>query len=166
MTSHRSMKESKGFTLVELLLGLAISAMLLTAVAAAFNASVMNYRENRQIYQTLNSARQALLRMTTQLRTADSVSPAADPNECSLVTIDGGDITYDYRGPVQTLYLIDNDAGAEYVLCEHVTAMTFTKTLTDDGLDCKSVRISMTLQIGDQIQTLSSAVAIRRNLQL
>ena len=36
----------RGFTIVELLLALAIGAMLLVAVAVAFNASAMNYQEN------------------------------------------------------------------------------------------------------------------------
>ena len=165
MTAQRSIKESKGFTLVELLLGLAISAMLLAAVAAAFNASVMNYRENRQIYQTLNSARQALLRMTTQLRTGHLVDPDAPANQCSFFTSDDQDITYEYKSATHQLVLITADA-QEYVLCENVTGLTFTKTATVAGTDCKSVRVSMTVQIGDQVQTLSSAAVIRRNLEL
>jgi prepilin-type N-terminal cleavage/methylation domain-containing protein len=166
MTAQRSIKESKGFTLVELLLGLAISSMLLAAVAAAFNASVMNYRENRQIYQTLNSARQALLRMTTQLRTGNLVEPAAPANQCSFHTAADDDITYEYRSADHRLVLITNDDNEEYVLCENVTGATFTKTATDAGGDCKSVQISITVQIGDQVQTLSSAAVIRRNLEL
>jgi len=40
----------RGFTIVECLIGLAISAVLLTAVAVAFNASVVNYGENQDMY--------------------------------------------------------------------------------------------------------------------
>ena len=154
-----------GFTLVELLLGLAISAMLLAAVATAFNASVTNYRENRQIYETLNNARQAMLRMTTELRTGHLVEPAAPANQCSFYTAANDDITYEYRSADHRLVLITDD-GQEYVLCENVTGLTFTKTATDAGDDCKSVQISITVQVGDQVQTLSSAAVIRRNLEL
>jgi prepilin-type N-terminal cleavage/methylation domain-containing protein len=182
MTAQRSIKESKGFTLVELLLALAISALLLTAVATAFNASVMNYRENREIYQTLNSARQALLRMTTQLRTGKGVLSESDEaaTQCSFFTSepDNNDVTYEFLegdphsadpedriGRLDLIVHGDDHIDRSYVLCKNVTAMTFTKT-PPEGSDRTSVRISMTIRIGDQVQTLSSAVVIRRNLEL
>jgi prepilin-type N-terminal cleavage/methylation domain-containing protein len=154
----------RGFTLVETLLALAISAMLLAAVATAFNASVINYNENERMYDTLNNARQALLRMTAQLRTGHLVDPAATTVRCSFFTSDDEDITYEYRTGAHQLVLITNDDGHEYVLCNNVTALTFTKVPTDNGADCKSVRISLTVRSGNRSQTLSSAAVIRRNL--
>ncbi|MFA5422883.1 MAG: prepilin-type N-terminal cleavage/methylation domain-containing protein, partial [Phycisphaerae bacterium] len=61
---------ASGFTLVELLISLLITGMLLAAVAVALNASAINYRENEKMYLTINSARQALERMTRELRNA------------------------------------------------------------------------------------------------
>ncbi len=72
-TNHRLREcaaDRRGFTVVECLIGLAISAILLAAVAAAFNASLTNYRENERMYVTMNNARQALTRMTSEIRTA------------------------------------------------------------------------------------------------
>ena len=155
--------KKRGFTIVELLLALAISAMLLVAVAVAFNASAMNYQENEAIFKTINTARQALLRMTGQLRTS-LPDPAAPANECTLITSGGDNITYRYDSGQNTLYLRTNSDGQQYVLCENVTAMNFTKTPTDDGLDCKSVQISMTVAHGDSQRTVSAAAVIRRNL--
>jgi prepilin-type N-terminal cleavage/methylation domain-containing protein len=157
-------RTGKGFTLVETLLALAISAMLLAAVATAFNASVINYHENERMYEALNNARQALLRMTAQLRTGSAVDPAAATTACSFFTADGQDITYEYRTDTHQLVLITNADGHEYVLCNDVTGLTFTRVPTDDGADCKSVRISLTVQAGNRSQTLSSAAVIRRNL--
>ena len=154
----------RGFTLVEVLLALAISAMLLAAIATAFNASVTNYQENLEIYQTLNGARLAMLRMTAQLRTGQWVDTTASTTQCSFHTSDNQDITYEYRNDVHRLLLITNADHKEYVLCENVTGLTFTRTLTAAGTDCKSVLISMTVTVGDQVQTLSSATVIRRNL--
>ncbi len=160
-----------GFTVVELLLALAISAMLLAAVTVAFNASVVNYRENEEIFRTINSARQALFRMTSQLRTAGyevapgvwgGVDPADPNNECSFFTSAGEDITYRYNSADNKLYLDTN--GNSYVLCDNVTAMTFTRTLTDDLSDCKSVQISMTVACGDMERTIAAAAVVRRNL--
>jgi prepilin-type N-terminal cleavage/methylation domain-containing protein len=161
---HRRFTRRAAFTMIECLLGLAISALLLTAVAVAFNASLVNYRENERMYETANSARQALTRITTQLRTADAVNPASPANECSFITAEGWDITYEFRAADNALYLRLDD-GTEYVLCNNVTAASFTRTLTDDGLACKSVQISLTVADGDYDRTLSAAAVVRKNLQ-
>jgi len=165
------MKNSKyktGFTIAELLIALAISAMLLVAVAVAFNASAVNYQENEDIFRTINNARQALFRMTSQLRTSSAVNPNAPSNECSMITAAGEDITYRYNNVDNKLYLVTNYdlSDSDYVLCDNVTAMTFSKIpiLTDDGPDSKSVQISITVASGNVQKTISAAAAIRRNL--
>ncbi len=158
-TRHKS-----GFTIAELLIAVAIAGMLLAAVAVAFNASATNYRENEEIFTTINAARQALTRITSQLRTAAAVDPNAPANECSFFTSAMDDITYRYDSGQGRLYLRTNSDGQEYVLCENVVAMNFSKTPTDDGLDCKSVQISITVSGGNEQRTVSAAAAIRRNL--
>jgi prepilin-type N-terminal cleavage/methylation domain-containing protein len=79
-------RSPRGFTVVECLIGLAISAILLTALATAFHASVMNYGENEQMYETINNARQALTRMTSKLRTGHTIDPSAAANRCNFYT--------------------------------------------------------------------------------
>ncbi len=156
----------QGFTLVEVLVSLAISALLLCALAVAFDASAMNYQENRDFYDAVNRARQALARMTTQLRTGYSVDPDASSNQCNFWTASGQDLTYEFRSGSNTLYLITNSNDKEYVLCEDVQATAFTRVPTEDGLDCKSVRISLTVQVDDLQHKLASAVVIRKNVEL
>jgi len=160
----KNAKYKTGFTVVELLIALAISAMLLVAVAVAFNASAVNYQENEDILRTINNARQALFRITSQLRTAKGVDLTAPINECSLITAADEDITYQFRIADNKLYLITNSDAQEYVLCDNVTAMTFNKAPTADLLGCKSVQISMTVVSGNVQKTISAAAAIRRNL--
>jgi len=162
----KNIKYKTGFTIAELLISLAISAMLLVAVAVAFNASSVNYQENEDIFKTINNARQALFRMTSQLRTANAVDSAAPNNECSFITAAGEDITYQFRAADNKLYLITNSDAQEYVLCDGVTAMTFTKTsvVVDTVIIVKSVQISMTVVSGNVQKTISTAAAIRRNL--
>ncbi len=166
MVAKSKINSRFGFTLVELLLALAISAMLLAAVGTAFNASAMNYRENEKIFKTINSARQALFRMTTQLRTADAVDPSAPSNECTLLTPVGENITYRYDSTDNKLYLDTN--GNSYVLCEDVTAMTCTKDVVFDdekGYNIvKSVQISLTVACDDRERTIAAAAVVRRNL--
>ena len=171
--SSQHKKKPTAFTLVEILIALAITAALLTAVAVAFNASVINYNENEDIFKAVNSARQALSRITTQLRTANSVKHDAPANECSMELPDGQRITYRYDSTDETLYLVTDEDGdnipeTDYVLCEDVGVATFTKYTIPDpvyGVKVKSVQISLTVSSGNVKQKLSAASVIRRNLQ-
>jgi len=163
IVNHRS-SNPRGFTLVECLISLVITAVLMVAVAAAFKAAVVSYGENEEMFWTITNARQAMARMTSQLRTGYKVDPTADANECSFFTADDEDITYDFESADQKLYLVKNATGQRYALCDDVVAASFTRTLTADGLDCKSVQISLTVRSGDSRRTLSSAAVIRRNL--
>ena len=164
--SLRSTKLAAGFSMAELLVALAITGIILAAVAVAFNASAINYQKNQDLFKAVNGGRQALTRMTTDLRTAQDVDPNEPANQCSMLKSDGSDITYNYNAAADILYLVTNDdlSDADYVLCDNVIAMTFTKILTDDGTDCKSVLISMTVQSGDTQRILSAAAVVRRNL--
>lgn len=155
---------ARGFTIIECLLGLAISAVLLTAVAVAFNASVINYRENEDMFSTINNARQALTRMTSQLRTGHLVQPTDPNNQCSFFTAANENITYDWRSDEKRLYVRLNATGQQYKLCENVTAASFTKIPTADNSDCKGVLISLTVQSGRSQRTLAAAATIRRSL--
>lgn len=163
----RNMKYRRGFSLAELLFAMAITAILLAAVAIAFNASVINYSENKDIFRAINNARQALFRITTQLRTADAVDPNLATNQCSLITAGGNNITYSYSAGDNTLYLIDNSTGSSYTLCDNVTAMIFTKNTAVEGFVTyvKSVQISITVASGDAQRTISAAAVVRRNLK-
>ena len=156
-----------GFTLIELLLALEITAILLTAVALAFNASVINYRENEDIFKAINSARQTLFRITSQLRTATAVDPTAPANECSMITAAGQDITYRYDNTARVLYLITNyDAtDDDYVLCSNVNSVTFTvDKVEDDMTKVKSVQIAISVASDGVEKKLAAAAVVRRNL--
>ena len=162
------MNSKAGFTVAELLLALALAGMLLAAVAVAINASATNYQQNEDVFKAVNSARQALFRITSQLRTANAVDPNAPSNECTMITAAGENITYQYNNGDGKLYLITNDdlTDSDYVLCDNVTAMTCTKNwVVEDGWTIvKNVQISLTVASDDIKKTISSAAVIRRNL--
>jgi len=171
MKRHHKTVGDAGFTMVECLIGLAISAMLMTALAVAFSASVTNYYENEEMFESINNARQALTRMTSELRMADGVWSAAPSNQCRFFS--GADpnqmITYEYRdasdpNTPNTLMLITG--GNAYTLCDDVTDASFAKTPADgDPIDAKSVLISLTVQCGRRERTLSAAAVVRRALE-
>ena len=166
--SAKTRTSARAFTIVELLIALAITGILMAAIAVAFNASVKNCRVNEDEFAAINSARQALNRMTTQLRTADAVEPNSPANECTLITCTGEDITFRYNTEDNKLYLVTNDTTSDpdYVLCDNVTAMTFVKdTAVEDSVTyVKDIRISMTVKHGTVEKMVSAAAAVRRNL--
>ena len=159
-------KLKAGFTVAELLLALAITAMLLVALAAALNASVINYRQNEDYFKTINNARQALSRMTSQIITGlvdpDNVS---DESCCRLLCADTSEITYWYDSTSNKLYLREHSSGSDYVLCDNVTAMTFTKDNSSPTGDVKSVQISMVVESGNVQRTVSTAAVVRKIIQ-
>ena len=173
-------RKTRGFTLIEVMLSLTILAILMTAVAFAFDASVTNYQANKSIYETVNTGRQALLRMTNDLRSAQAVALIGgedpDNSQISLITNTGTDITYRYDSSSGTLYYDDNVGGNSYVLCNHVTGATFNRTEheieRDNGAGgvetitaIRDVRIVLTLtdDAGDVSRTLAAATLVRKN---
>ncbi len=168
--NFRKSKSNLGFTLVEVLLSLAILGMLLAAVAMAFNASAINYSENEAMFKAMNTARQALLRITTEIRTAQSVALIGggddpDNTQCSMITADSRNVTYRYDSSDNTLYLDDNTTSSNYVLCTNVTAMTFDRaTVPDDPTAIRNVQISITVSVDTFSQTLATAAVVRKNL--
>ncbi|MHC4070074.1 MAG: PilW family protein [Planctomycetota bacterium] len=159
-------KFAAGFTMVELLLAFAITVLLIAAAAVAFNASVMNYKENEDVFSATNGARQALSRITSQLRTG-LVDPntISDPNRCKLLCADGSTVTYRYDPNDNTLYRLNHGTGTENVLCENVTAMSFEKDIDASTGDVKSVQISMTVECDNIHRTVAAAAVIRKVLE-
>jgi hypothetical protein len=146
-----------------MLIGMMIAAMLMTALAAAFDASMLNFKINEDAFKVTNTARQALVRITTELRTANAVAVSEPASECSIITAGNSNVTYKFDSTDNTLYLITNDD--DYILATGVTAMTFTKGLdpTDPGV-VRNVQISMTVSANNFTKTISTAAVLRRNI--
>ncbi len=176
-----------GFTLVEVMMSLVILATLMTAVAFAFDSAVTNYQANQGIYEIVNRGRQALLRITNDLRTADDLALSSEEanTQVSFIKDTNGDGTYDknvtYRFDNSTtpgtLFYDDNLTSNSYVLCNNVTAATFNRTEHNIERDTdgngtletipavRDVRIVLTVtnEAGEISQTLAAATLVRKN---
>ena len=162
---YKKYKFSAGFTIAELLIALAIMALLLAAVATAFNASAINFKENENMFKAITAARNALLLMTSQIRTG-FVDPTdyLSQTTCTLQCADDSNVTYRYNSGEKKLYLHNNDTNTDHLLCENVTAMTFQKDNHTPTHDIKSVQITITVESNNTQQTLSAAAVVRRVL--
>jgi prepilin-type N-terminal cleavage/methylation domain-containing protein len=176
----RRQSRRRAFTLVEVILSLVILAILMAALGAAFQGSTNSYAASEGLTEMINTARQALLRITADIRTAQGVasidgggSGDIDNHQCSLIRADGTNVTYHYNTSTaasynaalddQTLYLIVNSGASAgtYRLCDHVLDMTFERGT--DGTNVRNVRIGMTLtdDTGQPPQTLHTAAVVR-----
>jgi len=187
----RKIKKRPAFTIVEMLLSLVIMGMVFAAIALAFNASAVNYSQNEAMFKAMNTARQALLRITTDIRTVSAVAfigtgsnDDIDNKRCSMQWKDENgivtrDITYHFNtsssasyNPAleeNTLYLTINlgTQPGTYVLCRNVTDMSFDRPDYNPDTDpvVRKVWISMTVSVGDISQTVCTAAVVRRTLE-
>lgn len=157
------LRHKKAFTIAELLIALMVTGLLIAAVAVAFNASARNYNVNRDIFNAVNKARQALTLMTSQLRTAQAVDPNTPAGECAFFSAGGESVLYRFNAAEKKLYMVK--AGGTYLLCDNVSEMTFNKTTDPNGTLVESVQLSMTVSSGSIEKNFSTAVALRKNLQ-
>ena len=157
-----------GFTLVEIIISLAIAAMVLTAAAIAFDACITNYQVNKDISESVIKANQVLSRMVSDLRCATAVMTSEPNSQCTMITAAGDDITYRFEPSEGRLYLVENHVPpTSHILCEGVSSAVFDRTTAVDELGAayvKDVRILLTVGQGNSAQKACAAVAIRRNL--
>jgi prepilin-type N-terminal cleavage/methylation domain-containing protein len=166
--SARTRGRRAGLTLVECMIALAITAMLLTAVAAAFTAASSAINQNDQFFQCTQTARVALNRIVTQVRRG-AVDDTSTSTSLHLITDTGTDVTYTYDATSQLLNMTIHANGADttYVLARNVASCSFSlQTGTDfAGRSCVTeVAVSITVKVGSNSIGLSGSGAPRRNL--
>jgi len=66
----------RALSLLEVMISLAISSMLLTAIAAAFQSSSQVIQNNDQFFRATQSARVAINQILTEIRRCDSIDDA------------------------------------------------------------------------------------------
>lgn len=73
--THKQPRVGRGFSMVEVLISLTISATLLTATMSALNASFKSYQVTSEGASTNVVARIVMQRLTAMIRTGDSFGP-------------------------------------------------------------------------------------------
>jgi len=176
-----SRSPENGFTMIELLIAMAMSTIVLTAVMALYLGLTKSYAT-----ETARAGAQQDLRAALSLMCEDIRPAGLDP----LGTAGGGitvtsatDITLiadlDYDGAVTAgnneqirYYLNGNelwqevDGGSGAILLDNVTALSFTGLSDDGGATISTVVISMTVQApagrqGNVTRALTERVRLR-----
>lgn len=182
--THRLPAARGGISMVEILIGLAITAMLFTALTAAISAGIRSTQANVNYFNTIQTARVTLMKMASELRNCYAVDVKAAtttaPPEISIQVSSGTTdrVAYrwfhpdrtkpDHTTPDNTQYpkqlrrythQTDTDADAHRMASE-VTNMTFAKQVTPSGVT--NVTIIMTIAAGGDSITLCESVVPRR----
>lgn len=166
-------KANNGFTLVELLIALALMAALLSALAAGVHASLQNYDENDKIAQTTQTSRAVLDRLSSDIRTADDLTttatsvtitpPANDQNLAKVVySWKDGALTYSQTIGTQTKSYTLLDGSGDVKIQNFSVAQQMGKDFK--GTNCiVNVTINMTLIANGNSYPYSICAAPRRN---
>lgn len=97
-------RQTKGFTLVELLIAAALAAFAMTALLSSFVFLARNFTRLAN-YQTLeNEGRKALAYLQADLELAERVKPGSTPTAAGLtLVLPAGEVTYTYDSATQRL---------------------------------------------------------------
>jgi len=163
-----------GFTLVEILLALTVSALLLAAIATAMHASLVSFKENQQIAEATQTARSILSRMTRDIRTAEAISYTTDSLRI-IPPIDGSGITeiqYEFTGTGLTYRVTKNGVQTSAALVAadddvQVYSFAIVPEMGQDweGFDCvKSLALQITFEIDGKRFPHAASARPRRNM--
>ena len=163
----RQQKQSGGFTLVELLISLSLTAILLGGFAVVIHGALFSYEQNANSTALDQVGRSIMERITQEIRSSSNVDcssnllrifPAdpAGPDEIRY-RLQDGIFYYDQinGGAVTSNILI----GAQ----DSVTVQSFTIGLTLNGSTTTLANVSLGLQSGDTTRTIKTSASPRVN---
>ena len=159
-------KRKRGFTLMEVLIGMAMLAMLMAAIGAAVHSSLQSYTENEKSLALTQAARSLLDRMMREVRTAADVDSTTN-----TLTIDEdgtGQNTAAYQFHSGAFYYIQTVDGhtTYYPLLSYsddVSVSDFS-VLREDSAEGNplSVTVRLTLATRDRTFAMTATSAVRR----
>lgn len=166
LTASRS-----GLSTVEILIGLALGAMLFAALTTAISAGIGSAQANYDYFTTVQRARIALLRISSDLRNcyAADLEEGSDKALVVQASLTSGRVAYRYVNT--TLYPnqfrhyanADDPLDVGTRLASNVTSMTIEKQTRTVGSTILVTNISITMTIGSgrDSLTLCESVAPR-----
>ncbi|HEY7115575.1 MAG TPA: prepilin-type N-terminal cleavage/methylation domain-containing protein [Tepidisphaeraceae bacterium] len=186
---HRATDTRRGLSLAEVMISLAITSMLLTAIAAAFSSSTTVIENNDRFFRATQSARVTLNQVLTEVRRADAIGdldifPGNDPTSTkvssTLIPIIRPDETrpanekmrfyeYDAVNKRVNLYFLrtDNTLSPRYPIATEVQSAPFSWDTGKDAnnADCIArISVALDVKVGNNDIHLSGSTAPRRSL--
>lgn len=146
----------RGLGLVETLVSLAITASLLTAVAAAFSASAASITMNDQFARATQAARVSVNRVMAEVRKCQS--GVVETQSLELSAYDGSKNTYAFDSANKKLTVtVDGITPQTYTMASNVHDITFQT-------DGKTISMTVVVKIGDNRVVLNGSAFPRRSM--
>ena len=160
------------FTMVELLISLAITALLLASVAVGTHAYLKSYRDNECIVSLTETSRLVLSRMMVEARAAADLDSTA--TQLTIIPVDDGSgleqIRYEYTGGQLHYRRTVSGQQSDQVLIgdgsNDITISDFSILREDDAEGGPvSVKVRLVLARDNESFPLTASAVIRRNQQ-
>ncbi|WP_428940064.1 PilW family protein [Fontivita pretiosa] len=152
----KSRRRHRGMSLVEALISLSISAMLLTGVGAAYQASSEAVRHNDQFYRASQAARVSINQIVAEVRKCQS--GVVDSDSLELTTNLGETRIYAYDPTNRCLNLtIQGSTPVTYRMASNVESLQFQT-------DGQTIVMTVTVKVGPNQVTLNGSAIPRRTV--
>lgn len=175
-TSQPPSRNRRGFTIAELLIAVALLAVLLTAVAVATHGSLQANGENLKMAGLNQTARVFLTRLRTEIRTADWVDTTTSTTGIAFrrPLPDANTYAYSYNPDTRSMtYTRTPQVGTAisqtiFDASAPVTVESFAVTRSIDSSDPNEnrtmhVRVEATFAAENQTLNTACSAAVRRN---
>ena len=162
----RTRNGQRGFTLIEVLVSMAILAMLMTAIGAAMHSSLQSYTENEKSLALTQAARSVLDRMMREVRTAADVDSTT--NSLTIDEDGTGQNMAAYQFSSNAFYYIQTVDGhaTYYPLLSYNDDVSVTdfSVVREDSAEGNplSVTVRLTLAMRDRTFAMTATSAVRR----
>ena len=191
ITKGITMKQENGFTLLELLVVMALSGIVMASLYATFLSQQRSYQMTEQVVAVQQNLRGAMYYMERDIRiagydpkrtndfgvtaiSAQSITVTMDTGKADGTGKDDGimkfehgeTITYAYNAGENTITRDPNDSSGAQRIAENVTGLTFTGltatgATTTAGANVRSVDITITGSLGGHTRTYTTRVRCR-----
>lgn len=149
-------RRNAGLSLVEALISLAITASLLTAVGAAYQAANDTIRLNDQFFRASQAARVSVNQVMAEVRKCQS--GVVDKPSLELITATGQSRTYVFDPATKTLAMtIDGPTPVTVKMASNVSSVEF-------DTDGQTISMTVVVEVGNNHITLNGSAIPRRIL--
>jgi prepilin-type N-terminal cleavage/methylation domain-containing protein len=166
----RRARQRSAFTLVELLLSLAISAALLTAAAGAYSAAGSAIDDNDRFFRATQQSRVCMAQFVKEVRQATKVLSVSS-SQVHLIDAAGHDRVWQYSPAAANapgmIQIVDNTAGTTRTAATNVNYAAFNfKSGLIPNKTTWPVQVSFVLQVmyGSDQLVLSGGAAPRQEI--
>jgi type II secretory pathway pseudopilin PulG len=151
--------------LVEMLIALAITSALLTAVAVATAASARIVTETDAFTRAAQTARVTLNLILADCRRGQPDPHSITNHELRVLTAENIDRTYTYDEAKRQIIVVNNDVPGDTgrPVTNNVAGVTFTATSDGSPLATRRVTVNLTVEVGRNTIHLTGSAAPRQN---